>query len=162
MALSQKHAQRALSRILPRTVKCGRCLLWQGARTETGYGRIGIRYKTFSVHRVVWTARHGAIPNGKMICHKCDTPNCVNHRHLFIGTQADNLRDMRAKGRARLPLPKSGEDHHAAVLSDNQVRKIRKIAGSMSQRAIAKKFKCRQSTVWRIIHNLTRLGANNA
>ncbi|MDE2468782.1 MAG: HNH endonuclease, partial [Bradyrhizobium sp.] len=66
-------------------------------------GTTTVAGKRALVHRVAWELAHGAIPVGKVICHRCDNPVCVNVGHLFIGTQQDNVRDAWAKGRGRAP-----------------------------------------------------------
>jgi hypothetical protein len=78
------------------------CWLWRGARHHTGYGVIGVDRRQRRAHRVAYEMAHGPIPAGAVVCHSCDTPPCVNPSHLFVGTVADNNRDMMAKGRARL------------------------------------------------------------
>lgn len=71
------------------------CEPWQGAIGPAGYGRRGRRL----AHRLIYTERVGAIPDGLCVLHACDNPPCVNPAHLFLGTQADNMHDMFAKGR---------------------------------------------------------------
>jgi hypothetical protein len=84
-----------------RVDKSNDCWLWTGPRHPRGYGMTFFSGKTAFAHRVAWTLDNGAIPDGMVICHKCDNPPCVNPGHLFIGTQADNNRDRHAKGRTK-------------------------------------------------------------
>jgi hypothetical protein len=79
------------------------CLLWTGAVHPDGYGKIspGGREGPKIASRVAWEIARGPIPDGMLVCHRCDTPACVNIDHLFLGTDADNVQDMVRKGRAR-------------------------------------------------------------
>jgi hypothetical protein len=83
-------------------LKTSTCWLWKGSKRPNGYGRLQVRgevNKTFGVHRLSWELHNGPIPSGLFVCHKCDVPLCVNPEHLFLGTQLENMRDRRAKGR---------------------------------------------------------------
>ena len=74
------------------------CWIWQGAKLTDGYGMISLDYKTKRVHRVAYEYFVGPIGD-KVVCHKCDNPLCINPKHLFLGTQLDNIKDMVSKGR---------------------------------------------------------------
>jgi hypothetical protein len=78
------------------------CVLWTGSMCPLGYARTWWRGKAgVLVHRVAYEQVYGPFDPSLNVCHRCDTPSCVNPDHLFLGTQKDNLRDMFAKGRAR-------------------------------------------------------------
>lgn len=76
------------------------CWLWIGALNRHGYGVYWVpaKKKTELAHRASFEGLSGPL-DGLNICHKCDTPACVNPLHLSLGTQADNIADMVSKGR---------------------------------------------------------------
>lgn len=61
-------------------------------------------------HRVSFEAYKGDA-SGLFVCHKCDTPGCVNPSHLFLGTQSDNIKDMYSKGRGRKLIASCNKGH---------------------------------------------------
>lgn len=75
------------------------CVIWPGAKSELGYGRLRHQGKTRQAHRLAYEIHVGPIADGLFVCHRCDTPSCVNPAHLFLGTARDNVLDMCAKGR---------------------------------------------------------------
>lgn len=102
------------------------CWLWSGAINGSGYGMILTRrdgrHFMDRAHRVSFALANGSIPPDGVILHSCDNPPCVNPAHLVLGTQAENLADMRSKGRARIV----GEKNGMARLTARDVREIRR------------------------------------
>lgn len=101
------------------------CWNWKGSRKKGWHGqwRNGLGQIELA-HRAAWRIMKGEIPPGMFVLHRCDNPACMNPSHLFLGTQADNLKDMWAKGRAR-PGVSKGEKHGNAKLTAELVRDIR-------------------------------------
>lgn len=99
------------------------CWLWTGSVRGAGYGRISDGARSIPAHRVSYELHYGPIPEGLLVCHKCDVPGCVNPNHLFVGTQKENLADRNAKGRFH---PVKGEKHGRSKLTNGQVRLILK------------------------------------
>jgi hypothetical protein len=116
------------------------CIFWTGCKNLQGYGCVGKKL----VHRYFWEQKFGKIPKGKFILHTCDKPACVNLKHLWIGTQVDNMRDCAAKKRtvyqrdpSKKPLGKKhghathpdnwprGETHHTATITNEQAREVK-------------------------------------
>lgn len=77
------------------------CWMWTAGTTTAGYGHIADdNRKMLYAHRVSYEMHSGEpVPKGLVVMHACDTPGCVNPRHLSVGTPLDNSRDMHAKGR---------------------------------------------------------------
>jgi len=84
---------------------CG-CFLWTRGTISSGYGHLEVEGRLVLAHRRSWELTYGPIPKGLFVLHRCDTPSCVNPRHLFLGTAGDNARDMVAKGRIITPWKK--------------------------------------------------------
>ncbi len=120
MVLPEATLERFLSRVDQRPDSEGGCWLWIGGRWNHGYGYFKIGDIMLSAHRLSYELFVATIPAAHVVCHRCDTPLCVNPDHLWTGTQGENIADCVGKGRST-----AGERNAGAVLTDRDVRDIR-------------------------------------
>ena len=120
----------------------GTCWECSGTISKYGYGQFYHGGKTIRAHRAAYEIYNGKIPDGLIVCHTCDNRKCINPKHLYAGTYADNYKD--AKDRQRINPPK-GESHHGAKLTVHDVEKIRK--SDLSQRQLALIYGVAQATI---------------
>lgn len=138
------------------------CWNWTGAPGNQGYGMIsgeigGVRYVPAGgrmlAHRVSWIIHYGAIPKGEgahgtVVMHICDNRRCVNPKHLRLGSQADNVKDMYDKGRNTVSErnKRTGIEHFRSALKNQaDVDLICKTKGKNKE--LAKKFGIHESTI---------------
>lgn len=129
-----------------------KCWEWTGAVFSNGYGAFRFNGKAINAHRAAFMIYRGAIPAEMQVCHSCDNTLCVNPSHLWLGTRADNMRDMVKKNRHFSPNQR-GENHSHAKLTNADVVEIRSIGSSITQRMIARKFNVSQRTIWSVLHH---------
>jgi hypothetical protein len=93
------------------------CHIWQRSTKPNGYGQLTFRMRRLMAHRAAWIARHGPIARGHEVCHRCDERRCCNPDHLYLGSHAENMAEMKVKRRAlrRLPLERGRDDPLAGV-----------------------------------------------
>lgn len=152
------------------------CFLWFAARDEDGYGCIRAEGKSSRAHRVAWILAHGPIPDRLLACHRCDTPECVNVEHMWLGTNAQNTRDRHTKrrdasglrngsytrpdrrpvgdrnGARTQPGIRAGSRHSQARLTETDVVVIRqRYQDGETQLALAAAYEVSQTTIWGIV-----------
>ena len=151
--LMMKLARQIAARVGPSTA--AGCHVWSGSLDAEGYGRVSVRGRWRWAHRLVWELANGSIPDGLFVCHRCDNPPCCNPAHLFLGTNADNMADMVAKGRG-LAGRRSGEDNPNHKLTSVDVKQIRALLEHGStQVKVARLFSVSRRTVREIRDGLT-------
>lgn len=70
------------------------CLLWSKAPYKGGHGVIGVGRDIYFTHRISFFLHNNYIVDDLCVCHKCDTPECINPDHLELGSHKKNSEDM--------------------------------------------------------------------
>ena len=141
----------------------GPCWIWRGTRLKrrkTGLESYGSFATAKSVHvlahRFSWMLTNGLVSSGLVVCHACDNPPCVRPEHLFVGTQAENLADMREKGRARFNRFPAGTAHPKSKITPEVAAEARRLHGAgVSLAKIGARVGLHPSTVHDIVTGKT-------
>src|SRR5712671_2284212 len=148
----------AKQRLLARINRLGPtdCWPWTGIIGTWGYGVFWLRGHNINASRATYLLLVAAVPKNLVVCHTCDNPACCNPAHLWVGTQADNLRDCRIKGRAKNVR---GKDHPRtlAKLSPRLIEKAKKLhyEKGISQSEIGRRWGVHSSVISRAVRNKT-------
>lgn len=127
------------------------CKMWLRAKDKDGYGLAIYNGATRKTHRLSYELTHGAIPEGKIICHRCARPGCIQPDHLYAGTPADNSADMVKHGTHQI-----GEKHSNSKLREQDIVNIRdRVAAGETQTALAIEYGIYQSAISKIIKRET-------
>lgn len=141
--LTPKQKIRFLRKIQHNNYDFQACWLWPKKSTVIKVGNAMTRSS-----RVAYLLWYGKDPYPLHVLHHCDNPRCVNPLHLFLGTHADNMRDMKEKGRASRKKVNQGSSHGLHKLTEAQVKNIRfRRSKGASQRSLAAKYKIDPSTI---------------
>jgi hypothetical protein len=125
------------------------CWEWTRFINPWGYGQAWNGKRIEGAHRIAWRLVNGEIPDGLLVCHRCDNPKCVRPGHLFLGTDADNYNDMARKGRRGAAR---GEQCPTRKLSNDGVREIRRLAAAkQSVSSIARAFGVSRTVVQGVV-----------
>lgn len=129
----------------------GRCWIWKGNKSSNNYGQIIQNGQVISAHRASWKVHFGPIPAGMYVCHHCDNRICVNPKHLFLGTCADNMADCVNKGRQTI-----GQKNGNSTLTDKHVLEIRQRykrgSAKHGQSQLGYEFGVSQVTIGRVVN----------
>ena len=124
------------------------CHIWSGSTNVGGYatsGRAQREQGTTIVHRALFNFVYGGVSSGLYVCHRCDTPCCVNPDHLFLGSPSDNARDRAVKCRS---APKKGEQNGRSRLTNQDVKKIKSLlTTNLRQREIGEMLGVDQTVI---------------
>lgn len=133
-------------RVLNAVEKTETCWVWTKGKLAGGYGQVVVDKQKWTAHRLFYSVYKGPIPEGKLICHTCDNPSCVNPEHLYCGTHTENNRDTYT--RDRMPIRHGDAAINVVKLSREAALEIKYSA--LTSKELAQKHQIHQSQVSRI------------
>lgn len=126
------------------------CWNWIGQIDQNGYARFKFNNISERAHRAAWVIFKGPIPQKLMVLHRCDNRKCVNPDHLFIGSNSDNMADMKLKRRHVVARP--GSLHWKSKLNETQVSTMRTLFSSgVGFAAISRRFNVSPATARKVV-----------
>lgn len=135
-------ARSAVDETTPLVNKC-HCRPWTGGTRRGGYGRMWDGERLVDTHRLAFDiSKEGPIPPGMNVLHHCDNPPCIEERHLYAGTHAQNMADKARRGRARNGsrlgrMGPRGEKHGLAKLDEATARRLKALVKAPGRRNVA-------------------------
>ena len=129
------------------------CWEWIAGRTEDGYGYFRDGKRGVRAHRFSYELYIGKIPDGMLVLHRCNNRKCVNPEHIYIGTQAENIRDSIAAGThcSVLHEDRRGQMASLSKLDNDDVVHIKTmLKNGIKQWLIAWVYQVRRSTIGNI------------
>jgi len=133
------------------------CWPWKLSLGHNGYGQPGTveqRAIASTAHRVAYILENGPIADDLKICHSCDNPSCCNPKHLWAGTNKENMQDCSTKGRTR-----TGSNNGFSSLTDEQAAEVRNSRGTL-QKDLAAKYGVSLSTISKVVRGVHYQHAN--
>jgi len=118
------------------------CWNWLGA-LDKGYGVGTLDKKKQPAHVISFKLHGNTIDVGNYVLHKCNNPSCVNPKHLYQGTQQDNINDQFKAGTFVY-----GENSGNAKLTEADIKYIRN--SEKSSRELATELLVSYYTIWDI------------
>lgn len=120
------------------------CWPWTGCKDHCdNRGTIKIQWQMYKAPRISFWMHYKVDPGVFEVCHECNNPPCVNPEHLFLGTHQENIKHSAVEGRL--------STGNRATLSDDLVKRIRRLSVSCTNKQLASMFSVSQSTISDII-----------
>lgn len=123
------------------------CWAWRACYNGRGYGSFYADGRNYRAPRIAYLIATSEYPGEKLVCHACDNRSCVNPAHLWLGTAADNMRDMAKKGRGGRVGPDGTWIAHAK-LNAGAVLAIRAARGTEAAVKLAKRYGVGRTTIY--------------
>jgi HNH endonuclease len=124
------------------------CWEWTAGLGSHGYGSLSVGGKLETTHRISWRLHFGPIPDGLHVLHHCDNKRCVRPDHLYLGSEADNSADRKARGRAGAARGEANPNHKLTTTAVAEIR--RRLTAGETTRALGREFGVAASGISRI------------